>query len=185
MATVALTDEQYEEIITTMKEGGITFRPNPRIAAALVVEATLGLRIGDVLELKLSDIVRDGGRYRLDIVEKKTGKTRHFTVKPDIYCYLRDYADAREISKHDRLFPFSARAVQKHLATVCDYLEIEGVSTHSFRKYFATKMYNDNGHDVVLVQHILQHSSAAVTQRYIGIEQDRIEDALAKHAKLL
>lgn len=185
MATVALTNEQYQEIISTMQEGAVTFRPNPRIAAALVVEANLGIRIGDVLNLTLADIVRDGGRYRLDIVEQKTGKTRRFTVTPDLYSYLRDYADAREISKHDRLFPFTVRAVQKHLAIVCDYLEIEGVSTHSFRKYFATEIYNANGHDVVLVQHLLQHSSAAVTQRYIGIEQDRIEDALAKHSKIL
>ena len=57
--TTALTTEQYREIITTMKEGGIGFRPNERIATALVLEGNLGIRI--------SDIVSDGGRYRLSI----------------------------------------------------------------------------------------------------------------------
>ena len=39
--------------------------------------------------------------------------------------------------------------------------------------------------DIVLVQRILQHSSAAVTQRYIGIEPQRIETAIQNHAQLL
>lgn len=63
--TVALTQNQYKEIIETMKTGGIAFRPNDRIATALVLEANLGLRIEDILSLKISDIITDGGRYRL------------------------------------------------------------------------------------------------------------------------
>jgi site-specific recombinase XerD len=38
---------------------------------------------------------------------------------------------------------------------------------------------------LTLVQRLLQHSSAAVTQRYIGIEPQRIEKAIEGHAKLL
>ena len=75
--TTALTTEQYREIITTMKEGGAGFRPNERIATALVLEGNLGLRISDIVRLHLSDIVSDGGRYRLAITEQKTGKQRN------------------------------------------------------------------------------------------------------------
>lgn len=42
-----------------------------------------------------------------------------------------------------------------------------------------------NGYDITLVQRLLQHSSAAITQRYIGIEPQRIEEAIEGHAKLL
>ena len=35
------------------------------------------------------------------------------------------------------------------------------------------------------VQRLLQHSSAATTQRYIGIEPQRIEAAIEEHAALL
>ena len=52
--TVALTTEQYKEIITTMQSGFSGFRPNPRIAMALQLEANLGLRISDIV--KLTDI---------------------------------------------------------------------------------------------------------------------------------
>ena len=60
--TTALTTEQYKNIITSMKEGGCGFRPNERIATALVLEGNLGLRISDIVKLRLSDIVNDGGR---------------------------------------------------------------------------------------------------------------------------
>ena len=67
--TVALTTEQYKEIISTMKSGFTGCRPNERIATALMLEANLGLRISDILRLRLADIVRDGERYRLAITE--------------------------------------------------------------------------------------------------------------------
>ncbi len=47
--TTALTTEQYEEIITTMKTGFTGCRPNERVATALVLEGNLGLRISDIL----------------------------------------------------------------------------------------------------------------------------------------
>ena len=62
--TKALTTEQYEAIITTMREGTVACRPNDRVATALVLEGNLGLRISDILRLRLCDIVRDGDRYR-------------------------------------------------------------------------------------------------------------------------
>ena len=72
--TIALTTEQYKEIIQTMREGGCGFRGNDRIATALVLEANLGLRISDILKLKPSNILLDGDRYRLELVEQKTQK---------------------------------------------------------------------------------------------------------------
>ena len=70
--TVALTKEQYQTIIQTMKQGFTGCRPNERIATALTLEANLGLRISDIIHLRLADIVKDGDRYRLSIVEQKT-----------------------------------------------------------------------------------------------------------------
>lgn len=42
-----------------------------------------------------------------------------------------------------------------------------------------------NGHDIALVQRLLQHSSTATTQRYIGIEPQRIEAVIQRHAYLI
>lgn len=55
-------------------------------------------------------------------------------------------------------------------------------------KYFISnkgRVYKSNGYDIALVQRLLQHSSAATTQRYIGIEPQRIEQAIENHARLM
>jgi site-specific recombinase XerD len=77
------------------------------------------------------------------------------------------------------------RRLQLKLQFVCDYLGYEGISTHSFRKWYATEIYKANGFDIALVQRLLRHSSAATTQRYIGIEPQRIEQAIQNHAQLI
>ena len=183
--TTALTTEQYMEIITTIKEGFCGCRPNERIATALVLEANLGLRISDILRLHLADIVRDGDRYRLDVVEQKTGKHRVFTVPLVIQQYIENYCLRNGIKSTDLIFPITERAVQKQIKLVCDYLGYDGISTHSFRKWYATEIYKNNGYDITLVQRLLQHSSAAVTQRYIGLEPQRIEQAIEGHTTLI
>ena len=188
--TVAVTQDQYEEIIKVIQEGfeqedGKRFRPNPRLAAILVLEANLGLRIGDILDLKLNDIIKDGSRYRLDIREQKTGKTRTFTVPEEILSYIRQYADSYHIEAEEKLFDMTPRAVQKQLKLAADYLGFSGISTHSFRKYFATSIYLDNDYNIELVRTLLQHSSTAITQKYIGIQQKEVEEALQKHIKLV
>ncbi len=183
--TVALTTEQYKELIQTMREGGPGFRKNERIATALTLEANLGLRIEDILELKLSDIITDGGRYRLNINEQKTKKRRHFTVPLQIYQYIQLYAIKNNIASSEKLFAIKERNVQQYLQKVADYLGYERIGTHSFRKYFATEIYVNNDYNIILVQQLLQHSSVAITQRYIGITSQMQEEALQKHIKLL
>ena len=183
--TKALTEGQYKEIIHTMKEGFCGCRPNERIATALVLEANLGLRVSDILKLRLCDIVRDGDRYRLEIVEQKTKKHRIFTVPLVIQQYIENYCLRNAIRHNKVIFPITERAVQKQLKIVCNYLGYDGISTHSFRKWYATEIYNTNGCDIALVQRLLQHSSASTTQRYIGIEPQKIEAAIQNHAQLL
>lgn len=120
--TVALTTEQYREIIHTMKQGFTGCRPNVRIATALILEANLGLRISDIVKLRLVDIVRDGDRYRLSIKEQKTQKARTFTVPLALYQFIRCYCMDYDISPEAPIFPITERAAQKQLKLVCDYL---------------------------------------------------------------
>ena len=188
--TRALTEEQYRKIITTINEGFVTaagerVKPNSRIATALTLEANLGLRISDILHLTINQIVKDGDRYRLDLGEQKTGKKREFTVPTEIYIYIQNYALENNINPRARLFQITERTVQRHLKMVCDYLEYEYISTHSFRKFFASSIYKDNGCDINLVRVLLQHSSVVTTQRYIGVQPQEIENALQKHINLL
>lgn len=187
--TIALTDQQYIDIITAVKSGfcysGREHKPNERIATALTLEANLGMRISDILHLHFCDIIKDGDRYRLNISEIKTGKERVFTVPDEIREYINDYRIRHHITEKQRLFSLSERQIQKHLQATCEYLGFSDISTHSFRKYFATQIYINNGYNIELVRQLLQHSSTAVTQKYIGIQQKHVENALNNHIKLI
>ena len=199
--TRALTEEQYRKIITTINEGFVTaagerVKPNSRIATALTLLSHCSESGGQIEQLKEfldlnnmseSEILaaQDGDRYRLDLVEQKTGKKREFTVPTEIYIYIQNYALENNINPRARLFQITERTVQRHLKMVCDYLEYEYISTHSFRKFFASSIYKDNGCDINLVRVLLQHSSVVTTQRYIGVQPQEIENALQKHINLL
>ena len=163
--TVALTTQQYKEIISTMKNGFTGNRPNQVVATVLMLEANLGLRISDIVKLRLSDIVKDGKRYRLAITEQKTGKARVFTVPLALYQFIRCYCLDQGIPEQQRIFPLTERTVQRHLKAVCDYLGYEGISTHSFRKWYATEIYKANGYDIALVQRLfLPHQKLPPSQ---------------------
>ena len=134
--TVALTQEQYFEIITTLRSGFAGQRPAPHTANALVIEANIGIRVSDIVKLKLADIIQDGNRHRLNITEQKTGKRRSFTVPEELYQYLCS------IDNGGLLVPVSERQVQRQLKNTVDYLgyDVKLIGTHSFRKMFATNI---------------------------------------------
>ena len=187
--TRAVSRTEFKEIIDTIRTGftlpdGRKVKPNERIATALTLQANLGLRIGDVVKLRLSDIILENGRYHLAITEEKTNKVRNFTVPAEVYIYIQNYAISRSLKPTQRLFDLSVRTVQNHLQLVCDYLEIKGVGTHSFRKFFAQTIYENNNYDIMLIKELLQHSSVAISQRYVGVGSQRIEKALQNHIVL-
>ena len=186
--TRAIDEETYKLIISTIQKGfayqGGMHKPNERIATVLQLEYNLGLRVCDILNLTMNSFVKDGGRYRLDIHEQKTGKYRNFTVPVAIYGFIRDYAYENNINPKARLFPITERAVLKHLKVTCDFLGLEGIGSHSFRKAYATNIYVNNHYNIELVRVLLQHSSSVVTQRYIGIGSKELEDAIEKNISL-
>ena len=118
--TRAIDEDTYKLIIATMKNGftheGVQYKPNERIATVLVLEYNLGLRVGDILQLKVDSFVKDGSRYRLDMYEQKTNKYRNFTVPNEVYQFVRDYAYAHNISSKAKLFPSRRMSVLDRMA---------------------------------------------------------------------
>lgn len=182
---LTLTDEQYKESIELLRSGFILgqtqIKPNERIAMIEVLQATLGLRLGDILKLKMTSFVKDGNRFRLEMVEQKTKKVRRFTIPLEVYSYIQSYAIAHNIGAEAKLFDISERQVQRHLNKVFEKMELplRQYGSHSYRRYFATKVYVNNDYNIRLVQTLLQHSSPSITQLYIGISEKSVEDALA------
>ncbi|MDF2538125.1 MAG: site-specific recombinase XerD [Herbinix sp.] len=193
MKTRVITIAEYTTILTTISNG-FTYRingadrkcrPNHKVKLALMLEGNLGLRIGDVLNLTMKSFKNNGTNTVLDITEEKTGKNRTFTVPKEVYLVIKEYALDNGISADDKLFRLTERAVQKQLKIVCSYLNLENIATHSFRKFYANEIFNSSKQNIELVRTLLQHSTIAVTQKYIGVSSQEIEEAINKHIHIV
>ena len=183
--TRPLEIEEYKNIMELLNNGfkytlegkEKVFRPNTQIALILSLQANMGLRIGDILSLKLSSFKGN----RLQIREDKTDKLQYREINPAITNMVMEYALENNIKKNDDLFKITPRAVQKQLKIICDYLDLENISTHSFRKMYATIQYEANNNNIELVKELLNHSSIATTQRYIRVSQKEINKASSSY----
>lgn len=181
-ATRALTEQEYLEFIDTMRRGFTGAQPNERVAKALTIEAATGMRISDVLQLKPSHIVAYDGEWHFNnLIEKKTGKPRKFVVQDYVAMDLKLYCSENGIQRNELIFPFTVRNVQIRVKNVADYLGLEGIGTHSFRKLFAKTIYKDTGYNSELVRKLLLHSRLSVTEAYIGHSDREANEALKRH----
>lgn len=113
--------------------------------------------------LTLKSFRHNGNNITLDIIEEKTNKSRTFTTPKEIYLVVKEYALDNGIGADDKLFYISERAIQKQLRIVWDYLGLENISTHSFRKFYANEIFNNNGQNIELVRTLLQHNYPKVS----------------------
>lgn len=184
--TSVLTIDQYTALIQLIREGqGRKLHKHPDVAACLMVQANTGMRIGDIITLRLSNIVKDGGKWRLNLTEDKTDKVRMFKVPDCVYEFMNNYASQHNIARDEVIFPISERKLQRVIATACSILGYENISTHSFRKFSASRVYENSGYDIELTRRFLQHSSIAITQRYLATCDARMDEAIDKSVALV
>jgi len=137
-----------------------------------------GLRISDILKLKVGDV---RGKTAVWISEGKTHKPRKIHIKNGFKAELDEYIQG--MSDDDFLFP-SKRNKDKPVDQIRVYrvfnqaAEAAGIhaniGTHTMRKTFGYHFYKQFK-DVAKLQKILNHSAPSVTLRYIGIEDEEIE----------
>ena len=143
-----------------------------------------GLRISDLLKLKISDISDKGKiKDRIRLREKKTNKFKDFPLSNSTKSALKEYLKTREYSENAPLFIsrknkgfLMRQQAYKIINDVAKSVGIkEKIGTHTLRKTFGYHAYN-NGYDITLIQKLFNHSSPSVTLRYIGITQDEMDD---------
>lgn len=138
-----------------------------------------GLRISDILPLKVSDV---RGKTHLVITEKKTGKPKRFKINQALRAAIQSYIV--ELEDDDYLFASEKRP--KPITRVRAYQILNGgarkiglseIGTHSLRKSFGYHFYQRT-RDIATLQMIFNHSHPAITLKYIGITQDLIDKAV-------
>ena len=88
-------------------------------------------------------------------------------MKPTDYIFKSRQGKNRPITR------VRAYDILREAAQHCDLTEI---GTHTLRKTFGYLVYQ-NDKDVALLQDIFNHSAPYITLKYIGVNQDAIEEA--------
>lgn len=138
-----------------------------------------GLRISDILKLKVKDL---RGQTHFTLREQKTGKAQKLKIQPDlrreIEEYIKDKDDEEYLfkSQKGKNSPIQRIQAWRILNDAAKQVGINGeIGCHTLRKTFGYHFYKYSGGDIAILQKIFNHSSSQVTLRYIGILQDEID----------
>lgn len=151
-----------------------------------------GLRISDILALKWSSFLNGGKLLKagdqLNVMEIKTKKVKTFVINKSVAEALKLYYDSLDsVSPEDPVFlsrktakgelkPITRIAAWQMLNRYANMVGLdEGIGTHTLRKTFGYHLYK-KGVALDYIQKMLNHSSPAITLRYIGITQEQLND---------
>jgi integrase/recombinase XerD len=148
-----------------------------RYRAALMTAYGAGLRVSEVVRLKVADI--DSGRMLLRICQGKGKKDRYAMLSPRLLEVLRCWW--RLARPSDWLFPAWRRGRHMNVASlqiVCrEAAQLAGiakhVTVHTLRHSFATHLL-ENGTDTRVIQVLLGHSRIETTARYTAVSPNTI-----------
>ncbi|QGU96377.1 tyrosine-type recombinase/integrase [Clostridium bovifaecis] len=143
-----------------------------------------GLRISDILPLKVKDIFNSTWEFRdyLVLREKKTGKEKKIKLNAALRKNIENYIKIQDLSYENYLFPsnkgdyigrIQAYRVLKEASNV---IGIENFGTHSLRKTWGYWTYKISRYNIGLIMDTFNHSSQNITLRYIGVNQDQKDE---------
>lgn len=140
------------------------------------------LRVSDLLALRRNEIFNSDDSIKLNAftVDQKTGKHNILYLKPafnDLSLYIKWLND--NYPQSNWLFPssehpeshISIKQYYKVMKKVGELLNIDYLGTHSMRKTGAYRVYMQSHYDIALVMELLNHSSQAMTLRYLGLDR--------------
>lgn len=167
-----------EDEIKNMREALMQTNYQKRNSLLFNLGINTGLRISDILKLRIEDVK---GRTVVEIREDKTLKTRkvyldalmvaiaeYLEDKPDTGCLFESRFKGKPITT------VQAYRILSEAGYKCGY---DYVGTHTLRKTFGYHYYKKTK-DVATLMEIFNHDSQSITKRYIGIRDDEIKDSL-------
>ncbi|TNO67015.1 site-specific integrase [Bacillus cereus] len=167
--------EQIQQIKEYLKE------KNERNYILFVMGINTGLRISDILKLRVGDLKGS----HISMREMKTGKQKRIqitaTLKRELKWYIGDMEDNEYLikSRQGKNRPIGRSMAYKILSTTAAKFGLDEIGTHTLRKTFGYHMYMQTK-NIALLMEIFNHSSERVTLRYIGVNQDAMDKAMTR-----
>lgn len=155
---------------------------NMRDYCLFILGIYTGLRISDILNLRIKQI-RD--KTHIVIREKKTKKEKRIRIHPYLKKGLKEFLldkDPDEFvikSRKGKNKPISRVRAYGILQDVAAEFNVDSLGCHSMRKTMGYHFYKQTK-NIAVLQELFNHSSPHITLRYIGINQDTMDDAIMK-----
>ena len=158
---------------------------NYKMSLLVAIGCFTGLRISDILSLRWKQILYVS---EFTITEKKTGKRRTIRLNPELQKHIEDcFTHIQPIGIESPILvsqkgtTFSVQRINSILKDLKKKyrLKIGHFSCHSLRKTFGRQVYNMNSGEsselaLVKLMELFNHSSVAITKRYLGLRQEEI-----------
>ena len=157
---------------------------NYKMSLLIALGCFTGLRISDILALRWEQILSS---EEFTIIEKKTGKKRVLRLNSQLQQHIQ------ECYEHIQPIGLKAPILVSQKGTVFTIqrinvilkeikrkyrLKVKNFSCHSLRKTFGRQVYNMNSENselaLVKLMELFNHSSLAITKRYLGLRQEEI-----------
>jgi site-specific recombinase XerD len=156
--------------------------PGPKYKAAFSAAYGAGLRVSEVVALKVSDV--DSERMLLRIEQGKGRKDRFAMLSPQLLALLRDWwriARPRVwlFPGRDRINPLTTRQFNRAVHAAAHMAEIaKRVTPHTLRHSFATHLLEQNI-DIRVIQVLLGHAKLETTSLYTRVATNTIRTVMS------
>ncbi|BAZ19071.1 phage integrase family protein (plasmid) [Calothrix sp. NIES-4071] len=163
-----LSEEQFAELMEVLS-------PADKLLFGICYYTSC--RISEALQLRKEDIV--GERLLFRARNTKNKRTKEIKIGSKLAQLMREVG----LPKSGYLFPSrngksykSRQAADLALRKACDYIGLQGISTHTFRRTSLTKLYRA-GVPLPLLQKRSGHASPANLVLYLDIDRDEVDAA--------
>ena len=157
---------------------------NYKMSLLIALGCFTGLRISDILALTWEQILNT---EEFTITEKKTGKRRTLRLNPQLQKHIQEcYKHIQPLKVQSYILVsqkgtvFTIQRINVILKEIKKKyrLKVKNFSCHSLRKTFGRQVYNMNSENselaLVKLMELFNHSSIAITKRYLGLRQEEI-----------
>ena len=158
----------------------------PRDLLLFTLGINNGIRTGDLLKLKVSDLKDLKPGDSIQITESKTKKTNTLVINKEVHKALRHFLVTQNPKDEDYLFQSRQKGqaltvmyVNRLVKSWCMALNLPGnYGAHTLRKTFGYIQRTKFGVGFEVLCRRFNHSSPAITMRYLGITDSEVYSIL-------
>ncbi len=174
-----LDRSEVERLLDAVRSGGSRLANRDYAIVQLMLQT--GIRVGELTQLKLSDLTLSDDRGALRVKGRGTSQDRKIPLNNSVRKALKAYLDERSERTSGHLFlsskgkALSARSVQRLVNSYAQAAGLENVSTYSLRQTYGQQLLRDTG-DLSLVARLMGHKRLETAIKYIVPGQEDLSE---------